>query len=190
MNYALSPSRRDMIYLRLIQVASWLTVLGGLFWVVKAGSILLTGYQPPLIFEVAPMLFALGLLGLYLCLGEKASGWGKAGLAVAVLAFFTRLGTTIYETTPNAVIPTAETFEFPYSLLVLVGAAGVFIGLILPGVDDWRARTRVPLAAGLLVLPAALTGFIHIEAPPLLIGLSGIWVGSIIPNKLIDPKGL
>ncbi len=40
--------------------------LGGLFWVLKAGAILLVDYQPPLIFEVAPLLIALGLLDLYM----------------------------------------------------------------------------------------------------------------------------
>ncbi len=169
-----------------IQMTGWLTVLGGVLWVIKAVSILLTGYQPPLIFEIAPMLLAPGLVGLYWRLGEKVSGWGKAGVALAALAFFTRLGTTIYEATPGAIIPTGETFEFPYSLFVLVGAAGVFIGLIFLGVDFFRAKLlpspahAIPLTAGLLVFPLGVTGLIHIEAPILFIGLMWMWVGSII----------
>lgn len=166
-----------------IQLTGWLAVLGGLLWVIKAGSILLIGYQPPLIFEVAPMLLALGLVGLYVRLGKQARGWGKAGVALALLAFFTRLGTTLYEVTPNAVIPTGETFEFPYSLFVLIGAMGVFIGLILLGVDVARPKLlsppmhTAPLVVGLLVLPISLTAIIHIEAPILLIGLLWVWVG-------------
>lgn len=162
-------------------------MLGGLFWAIKAGSILLTNYQPPQIFETAPLLFAVGLVGLYLQLGQRASGWGKAGVASAVLAFFTRFGTTIYEATPNAVVSTGETFVFPFSLFVLIGAVGVFLGLILLGVDCWRAKAfpahRVPLTVGLLVLPVTLTGLLHIEVPILLIGLLWLWVGSIIPLK-------
>jgi hypothetical protein len=107
-------------------------------------------------------------------------------LALAILAFFTRLGTTLYEATPNAHIPTGETFEFPYSLFVLIGAAGVFIGLIFLGVDSWRANLPtlpVPLTAGLLVLPITLTGFVHIEVPILLIGLVWMCVGYIILLK-------
>lgn len=167
-------------------LAGWLAVLGGLFWVIKAGSILLTSYQPPQIFETAPLLFAVGLVGLYLRLGQRASGWGKAGVTLAVLAFFMRLVTTIYEATPNAVVSTGETFVFPFSLFVLIGAAGVFIGLILLGIDFFRAKLlpspahATPLTAGLLVLPITATAIIHIEIPILLIGLMWVWVGSTI----------
>ena len=171
---------------RFILLTGWLTLLSGLLWVIKAASILLSGYQPPLIFEIAPMLLACGLLGLYLRLGARASGWGKAGVALAVLAFFIRLSTTLYEATPSAIIPTGETFEFPYSLFVLIGAVGVFIGLILLGVDVWRARLfpspthYVPLTAGLLIWPLSVSGLLHLEIPVLVIGLLWIWVGYII----------
>lgn len=154
-------------------------LVGGLLWVAKAVSIWRTAIlspvvgdkidQPPLIFEIARLLFALGLVGPYLSLGQPASRWGRAGVTLAGLAFFARLGTTICEATPGAILPTGEVFEFPYSLFVLIGAAGVFIGLILPGMDAWRARlfpspaSAAPLAAGLLWIGV---GYIILSVAP------------------------
>jgi len=40
-------------------------ILGGLCWIVKGALIMLTGEQPPYIFEIAPVFFALGAVGLY-----------------------------------------------------------------------------------------------------------------------------
>jgi hypothetical protein len=46
------------------RLCGWAALLGGLAWTVK-GVVILVGYQqPPLLFDVAPTLFGLGLLGV------------------------------------------------------------------------------------------------------------------------------
>ncbi len=154
--------------------------LGGLFWVLKAGAILLVDYQPPLIFEVAPLLIALGLLDLYRQVAPHAGPIGTSGMVVAALAFIARLAASVYATLPGARISTGEDFVFPYSLLVLVGTLGIFVSLILLGIAALRTRGLpppwhiVPLGVGLLAVPVVGTGLLHIELPILLIG--GLWM--------------
>lgn len=58
-------------------------MVGGLMWVVKGGSILLTGQQPPVVFEAAMPLFAVGLLGLHARLDGRGGLLGKAGVLIA-----------------------------------------------------------------------------------------------------------
>ena len=154
--------------------------LGGLFWVLKAGAILLVGYQPPLIFEVAPLLFAPGLVGLYNHLSPHAGLLATGGIAVAGLAVVARLAASVYEILPGARISTGEDFVFPYSLLVLVGTLGIFVSLILLGIATLRTRGlpppwhMLPLGVGLLAIPVAATGMLHIELPILVMG--GLWM--------------
>lgn len=154
--------------------------LGGLFWVLKAGAILLVGYQPPLIFEVAPLLFALGLVGLYSQVSPHAGPLGVSGMVMAGLAFIARLAASVYATLPGARVSTGETFVFPYSLLVLVGTLGIFVSLILLGITTLRTRGlpppwhMLPLGVGLLAIPISVTGILHIELPILLLG--GLWM--------------
>jgi hypothetical protein len=52
--------------LNLIRWAGLAAMVGGLLWVVKGGSILLTGQQPSVVFEAAMPLFAVGLAWMLL----------------------------------------------------------------------------------------------------------------------------
>jgi hypothetical protein len=66
----------------------------------------------------------------------------------------------------------------------MVASAGGLVGLAMVGAAWWRvsgARWRgraVPLAAGLVPLPAALTALLHVEWPILLIGPA--WVAAAV----------
>jgi hypothetical protein len=54
-----------MVSASLIRLGGLAAMVGGLLWVVKSGSILITSQQPPVAFEAAMPLFAVGLLGLH-----------------------------------------------------------------------------------------------------------------------------
>ncbi len=73
-----------------VRLGGLAALVGGLLWVAKGGSILLTGQQPPVVFEAALPLFAGGLLGLHARLDGRGGPLGKAGvlLAYAALASF------------------------------------------------------------------------------------------------------
>jgi len=118
--------------------------LGGLFWVLKAGAIILGGDQPPLIFEVAPVLFALGLFGLHSRVPPHAGPIGSSGMVVAGLALVAWLAALVYAALPGARVPTGEEFVFPLSLLVLVSSLGIFVSLILLGIATLRTRALPP----------------------------------------------
>jgi hypothetical protein len=51
-----------MVSASLIRLGGLAAMVGGLLWVVKSGSILITSQQPPVDFEAAMPLFAVGLL--------------------------------------------------------------------------------------------------------------------------------
>ena len=158
-------------------------IIGGVFWVVKAVVIMIVDYQPPFVFEVAPLLFAFGLLGLYLLLGSKAGNLAKAGACVAGLSPLAKVGTSIYAALPYVEMPAGVQFVWPFSLFVLIGNAGAMIGLLLLGTAMLRSdimpypwRT-VPLIGALFPVPAAITAVLHFETPILLIGVSWIILG-------------
>jgi hypothetical protein len=163
-------------------------ILGGIMWVVKAGSILVMGVQPPLIFELGQFLFAIGLVGLYHRLEGRANRWGRAGLALAYLAMASLLGIALYILSGGR-LPGGEEFLFPVSLFFMGAALGIFGGLILLGIATLSAKTMprpwrtLPLAIGLLPIPVAATALLHLELPILLLGLAWaglgymIWVG-------------
>lgn len=162
---------------KLIRASGAASVIGGLMWVVKGGGILLAGEQPPLVFEAAMPLFALGVVGLGARLGELKGPLGKAGVAVAylaaasaVVAFLTELSLFI-----------AIAGFGPYLGLVLVGSAALQAG-IFP--SPWSA---LPLAIGLggplLILSGGGLALIDerlLEVPIVLVGLAWVLLGYLV----------
>ncbi len=151
-------------------------VVAGLCWVVKAGSILVTGIQPPLVFEVAPLLMAAGVLGL-----ARQAPVGRprrVGSAVAAVALLASI--------PEAV---SELWPLPATLagITLAGSTLlVLAGLVLLGADlRRRVGARLPLALGLATLPAIIAGGLLamflgerlLELPLLVLGVAWTTLG-------------
>lgn len=67
----------------LIRLGGLAAMDGGLLWAVKGGAILLTDLQPPVVFEAAMPLFAVGLLRLHARLDGRGRPLGKARALVA-----------------------------------------------------------------------------------------------------------
>ena len=161
-------------------------ILGGVLWMIKAGMIMITGFQPPLIFELGQFFFTVGLVGLYERLEGRAGRLGRAGLSLVLMAIASLTGLVGYSLWPGAELPTEEAFVFPVSLFYLAAAAGAFGGLILLGVAARRAgsisrnRRSLPLAVGLLPIPAAISGLLHEELPILLLGVGWMLLGYLI----------
>lgn len=56
----------------------------GILWLMKAGAVLVFGYQPPLVFEVAQIFFAVGVIGLYLSYKPVCRWTGRTGFYMVV----------------------------------------------------------------------------------------------------------
>jgi hypothetical protein len=161
---------------RLVQVGAVAAGAGGAAWLVKAGAILLTGVQPPLLFEVAPVLFAVGVLGLRALVGRtsvpaRLGGW--IALVAAALAVVD-LGAG-----------PAEGFS-PWTLAAVVAilAALVLLGVptvrrrVLPGRTAW-----LPLLLGLGTFPLLAVGGAletfderFLEVPLAVLALGWLWL--------------
>ena len=147
-------------------------------WAVKGIAILATGDQPPFAFEVAPPLFALGLVGLHARLGSRGDRAAKAGVALACAAaafFVAGMGARSLELDVAFVVTTLATSLCILAALVLLGVAARR-GRAIAG----PAR-HVPLAMGVLAVPALLVGGLLAELDerlleiPLVL-LAGAWI--------------
>lgn len=163
-----------MLSSRIIWLGGVAATIGGFMWVVKGTSILLTDYQPPLVYEAAMLFFAIGLLGL----GARLDGLHKrlrtAGIFVALV------------TAISAVIALATDLT-PF---IAIAGFGPFLGLILLGSASLQARIfpspwrALPLAMGLggplLVLAGGGLALIDerlLEVPIALLGLAWMLLG-------------
>jgi hypothetical protein len=147
-------------------------MVGGLMWIVKGGSILVTGQQPPVVFEAALPLFAVGLLGLHARLRGHGGPSGKAGVLVAYAAL----------------AAAALVLVAPLPPLYAVAGFGPFLGLVLMGSATLQARifsppwSALPLAMGLggpLLAGGglALMNERLLEVPIVLVGLAWMLLG-------------
>src|SRR3954453_22163151 len=70
---------------RVVALGSFCALMGGVCWVVKGGWILVTGWQPPVIYEIAPLFFA-AAAGSLIVLPQVRSRLATAGLVAAGVA--------------------------------------------------------------------------------------------------------
>jgi hypothetical protein len=158
----------------LIRIGGLAAMVGGLMWIVKGGSILITGQQPPVVFEAALPLFAVGLLGLHARLEGRGGPLGKAGVLVAYAAL----------------AAVALVLVAPLPPLYAVAGFGPFLGLVLMGSATLQARifpppwSALPLAMGLggplLILAGGGLALINerlLEIPIVLVGLAWMLLG-------------
>jgi hypothetical protein len=161
-------------------------MVGGLMWVVKGGSILLTSEQPPVLFEAAMPLFAVGLLGLDARLGGRRGPLGKVGVLVAYAALASAVVALVTPLTP----------------LMAAAGFGPFLSLVLLGSDTLQARvfpspwSVLPLAMGLgaplLIVAGGILALINerlLEIPIVLVGLAWMLLGySVLVVKGVQPS--
>ena len=150
-------------------------VVGGLMWIVKGASILLTGDQPPFIFEAAMPLLAVGVAGLGARLGERRRPLGTAGVVVAFVAAASAVVALLTGLAP----------------FMVIAGFGPFLGLILVGGATLQARifpspwSALPLVIGLggpvlVILAGGVLALINerlLEVPLVMVGAAWMLLG-------------
>ena len=136
----------------LVAVGALAAIVGGACWAVKAAGILITGVQPPVIYDVAPLFFPVTVLGLYSLLDAPRSGSARSGLVLACCAELAALILVVGllvgppEWSPNGNTVTVLT---PFTA---VASLATLVGLCLLGVVVRRTRALTGWWATLPVL--------------------------------------
>lgn len=158
---------------------------GGAFWVVKGAAILLTGVQPPLLFETAPILFALALAGLHARTGAAVGRSRTIGLVLAALSGAMAIGGLI-ATQPDSSGESFSPLIFG-SFITLLGAL-ILLGLCARRTKALRRSLQLlPLGMGVSMFPLiAVGGALEsinerlLEVPLVLLGLTWMWLGYLL----------
>jgi hypothetical protein len=156
-------------------------VAGGALWGIKSLAILLTGDQPPLVFELAPPLFGLAVAALAFDRrhGSRARGalvLGCVGVVAGTTAFLSDLAGELWGPT------------------IALAMIAVLVGLILLGTGSGRSPIGsvewVALAIGLVTVPALLVGGALsliderlLELSLLLLAGMWIWLGGLMLRR-------
>jgi hypothetical protein len=172
-----------MLSSNLVSWSGLAAMLGGVFWVVKGGLILLDGPDPDLLIP-AQLFFALGLLGLHIRLAGRGGWPGRIGgllayVALALSAINAPYSLFFAEDGPSTPFPFNVTY-FAASVAVFAGLASLGIAALQVGVLPPRWRV-LPLAIGLsALLPVWVLALVHLEIPVVLLGLGWILLGYVL----------
>ncbi len=121
--------------------------------VIKGATILVTGYQPPLIFEISLLFLGLSLLGLHAYLRDKSKKLATSGLLFAYASLVGGALGLVLDGVMSIVNADPGEWDAVTSMIDLTGGLGpmlglVFIGLaILRSASPWRLRW-LPLVLG------------------------------------------
>lgn len=159
-------------------------------WVLKGGAIMLTGEQPPILFEGALPLFAVGLVGLHARLGGRGGRLGKTGLLLAYAALASALVALVGWTLAPAEWVPDEDSVTPLTPFIVLAGLGPFVGLVLLGIATLQARvmpapwSALPLVMGVGAVPLMMVGGVLelinerlFELPIVLFGFAWVLVG-------------
>jgi hypothetical protein len=168
---------------RISQVSAIAAIIGGVLLLYKAVQILITGDQPPLAFEIAPVFFAIAMFGLLVRV-VNPSGIRRSitGLLI-VLALVAAVGGLAIDDEGEG-----SKYEVISSLFDVISGLGPVVVLILLGLPIFRRRLwspgwrYLPLGLGLGFIPALIVGAIlesafgerYLEIPLVVIGVAWI----------------
>lgn len=172
----------------MIRSSGWAAAVGGAMWAAKGVAILVTGDQPPLLFELPLLLFPIGLLGLHARLGGQGGRLRAAGGAVSLVAFVAgAVAATMFVVDSDAegLVP---------GLAIACSALGTVAGLVLLGLAARRTALfpppwhRLPLLMGiatpalLSVVGGILAAFSErlLELPLVLVAAAWVKLGLLI----------
>lgn len=170
-------------------------VTGGIGWVFKAMAIIVTGDQPPVVFEAGVVLFAFALIGLWSLLDGSGGRAGRVGGALAVIAAVCGLSSLLVRAVGGEGVVPSEDEVTVLTPFISAAALGVLAALIALGTAVRRTGSlapgfrSLPLAIGLGALPLLMLGGLLesvderlFELPIALLGLGWVALGVALWN--------
>ena len=188
---------------RLVGPGVGAAVVAGTCWVAKAALILLTGDQPPLLYNTAFLFFPIAVVGLHAAL-PTGRARGRAASAGLVLAWVTELAAVSLALAvafgPDAWEPRDDTVTVLTPLYVVAGL-GSFAALLLVGLAvrrrhglPGRARS-LPVLTALAALPllaiGSILGRLHerlVELPVLVLGVAWLSIGFALGRRMTEAR--
>lgn len=172
-------------------------ILGGAFWAIKAGAIMITEVQPQVIYEIAPFFFAVAVMGLYDLLDHPRPGYAKLGTTLAAgAALASMIAIAGLFLGPPEWEPAGDTVTL-LTPFIVSAAVGTLSGLLLVGVAAARTHALVgsaatlPIALSLSTFPLIALGgvleSIHprlFEAPTFVLGVGWIALGIVMARQV------
>lgn len=152
----------------LVRWAGVASSLGGACWVIKGMAILVTGDQPPFLFEIAPVFFLVGLMGLRARLGHEGGRMATAGIVALYLAAALSVITWLLSVATDD-SRTTGTSEEEFMPTLFLAFLALLTGLTLLGLVTRRTRalgdrwSNLPLAL-VLAAPVVAVGGGALEA--------------------------